>query len=396
MSSTIVVSCGWGDEGKGRLVDYLAREAQVIARYNGGGNAGHTIRVGDYQLVTHYLPSGILHPRKTVVLGHGMVIDPAALLEEIAALPLEHADILISKKAHVILPQLCQLDVDREQHSLTPIGTTGKGIGPAYEFKARRLGLRMGDLLDPDLVASQLEALLEETSIPPASLKESLRELRNYGLRLRRYLTDTQDYIYHCETEFNLPLLCEGAQGTMLDIDHGSYPYVTSSTAVAGGAVTGLGVNPRQIDSIIGVTKAYATRVGHGPFPTELTSPALTARLREWGHEWGATTGRPRRCGWLDLNVLRYAKRVNHLDCLALTKLDVIGQLPSINVGVDTVDGAVIYTSVSGWQEDISHCRQWEELPPLAQEYVRMIEQQVELPVKYLSVGPERDQMIEL
>jgi adenylosuccinate synthase len=422
MPSLVVVGAQWGDEGKGKVVDLYAEQADVVVRYGGGANAGHTLVIDGVKLVTHLLPSGILHPGTLCVLADGMVIEPETLLEEIAAaktrgLLRSDADLLISRRAHVILPYHKQLEALREKRAHA-IGTTLRGIGPAYEAKAARRGIRIGDLAAPARLAALIEQNLDEVGAvirhlggtPPAAGPLCEAALAA-GARLAGYVGDAGATIDRALAA-GKNVLFEGAQGTLLDLDHGTYPFVTSSATVAAGACLGAGIGPGRIDGVIGIAKAYTTRVGAGPFPTEL--PDADARaLREAGSEFGATTGRPRRCGWLDVPALRLAVRVNGLTGLALTKLDVLCGLPAISVCISyRLDGQVVselpmdaadldrlepeYETFPGWTEETSHARTLADLPPRARAYVEAIAARVGVDLVLVSVGPERNATIRL
>ncbi|HYJ10693.1 MAG TPA: adenylosuccinate synthase [Polyangiaceae bacterium] len=423
MSCVVIVGAQWGDEGKGKIVDIYTEFADVVVRYAGGPNAGHTLVVGDDKLVVRLLPSGILRPQTRCVLAQGMVIDPEVLLGEVDELIRRgHKDVekrlSVSDRAHLILPYHVLVDTLREA---TPggIGTTKKGIGPAYEDKARRTGVRAGDLRDPVRLGERIRAAL--TAWAPTikalggqvpSAEEILNKLMSCAERVVPLLGNTSHLVDQAVREGKRVML-EGAQGTLLDIDHGTYPFVTSSSAVAGGASIGVGIGPNRISTVLGITKAYATRVGAGPFPTELDD-GDGQHLRNVGVEFGSVTGRPRRTGWLDLPALRYAARVNGLDGLALTKLDVMTGLSRILVCVayDTPEGrsedfpidyldqpgAVkpVYEEMAGWSEKLDGVRVLDELPKAARAYVRFLEEGAKVPLYLLSVGPRRSETIVL
>jgi adenylosuccinate synthase len=423
MSCVVIVGAQWGDEGKGKIVDIYTEFAEVVVRYAGGPNAGHTLVVGDDKLVVRLLPSGILRPQTRCVLAQGMVIDPDVLLGEVDELIRRgHRDVekrlCVSDRAHLILPYHVLVDTLREA-APGGIGTTKKGIGPAYEDKARRTGVRAGDLRDPARLGERVRAALEAWAptirhlggaVPSA--EEILSKLEASGKRVLPLLANTSQ-IVDAAVRAGKRVMLEGAQGTLLDIDHGTYPFVTSSSAVAGGASIGTGIGPNRISSVLGITKAYATRVGSGPFPTELND-GDGQHLREVGAEFGSVTGRPRRTGWLDLPALRYASRVNGLDGLALTKLDVLTGLSRILVCVayDTpegrtedfpidlldVPGAVkpVYEEMAGWSEKLDGVRVLDELPQAARAYVRFLEEGAKVPLYLLSVGPRRSETIVL
>lgn len=422
MSAVTVIGAQWGDEGKGKVVDRLALRADVVVRFQGGNNAGHTLVVGGEKTVVHLVPSGILNPFVTNVIGHGVVVDPAVLLDELDFLKakgvLESAEqLVISERAAVITPYHIELDKRREERlGAGKIGTTGRGIGPAYEDVAARRAVRVGDLLDPERLGRRLDRVLDERNaviawlggktFDRAELAESLLAL---GQRLRPYVGDA-GRIVRQRLAAGQKVLFEGAQGVLLDVLHGTYPYVTSSHTVSGAVATGVGVPPSAIGAVVAVVKAYSTRVGGGPFPTELTD-ALGDEIRTRGAEFGATTGRPRRCGWLDLAALRYSHAVCGYSALALTKLDVLSGLEELRVCVAyMVDGErtdelpvddvaiahaePIYETLPGWSEDITGARKLEELPENARRYVRFIEDVVGVPVKLIGVGPGRNEAI--
>ncbi|MGB8329263.1 MAG: adenylosuccinate synthase [Polyangiales bacterium] len=420
MSALVVVGAQWGDEGKGKVVDLYTPYADLVVRYAGGANAGHTLVVGGEKLVLHLIPSGILHEPTRCVVGQGTVIDPAVFLKEIETLSDRGVStlgrLLVSQRAHVVLPQHKLIDALREKKSNEAIGTTKRGIGPCYEDKVARRGVRMGDLLDADRLRRLLDANLEcwrpvavdlGGTLPDAD--EITKQYLELGEALRAYIGDAAA-IVRSSIRGNEKILLEGAQGTMLDIDNGTYPFVTSSSAVAGGACAGAGIGPTHIRRAIGIAKAYTTRVGGGPFPTELHD-ATGQRLRDAGAEYGSTTGRPRRCGWLDLVALRHAVAVNGLDELAITKLDVLTAMPALEVcvayeldgtrltyppyqGIDLVEP--IYETLEGWNEDLASCRTRSDLPPAAQRYLGRIEQEVGCRVGVVSVGPDREDTADL
>jgi adenylosuccinate synthase len=420
MSALVVVGAQWGDEGKGKVVDLYAPYADLVVRYAGGANAGHTLVVGGEKLILHLIPSGILHEQTTCVVGQGTVVDPAVLLKEIEALTARgvatEGRLLVSQRAHVVLPHHKLIDELREKKSGGAIGTTKRGIGPCYEDKVGRRGIRMGDLLDAERLRSNLDANLEcwrpvaedlGGTLPSAD--EIVKRYAVLGEALRNYIGDAAAVV-RASVQADEKILLEGAQGTMLDIDNGTYPFVTSSNAVAGGACAGAGIGPTHIRQAVGIAKAYTTRVGGGPFPTELED-ATGQQLRDAGAEYGSTTGRPRRCGWLDLVALRHAVAVNGLDELAITKLDVLSALPELKVCVAyELDGkrldyppyerveAVqpIYETLQGWEEDLSSCRTRGDLPAAAQEYLARIEQEVGCLVGVVSVGPDREDTADL
>lgn len=423
MSNVVIIGAQWGDEGKGKLVDMLSQELDVIVRFQGGNNAGHTIKVGDEQTILHLIPSGILHKGKVCLIGNGVVCDPEVFLMEIDKLAARQVDVSparlkISKKTHLILAYHKALDIAREKHKAgNKIGTTGRGIGPCYEDKMARVGVRAGDLTNPALVRTKIEAALHEKNAlftglygePALTVDGVYNELMALAPRLVPYLADVSTEIDKAWAK-GQRVLFEGAQGTHLDIDHGTYPFVTSSNTVAGNAAAGSGASPRSLDCIMGIVKAYTTRVGSGPFPTELED-ATGEQLRSQGHEFGATTGRPRRCGWLDIVILRESIRLNGLTDIALTKLDVMQGLPTLKICTaytyngETVNfppqeegglGEVtpIYEEMPGFTEDITQCTSWDALPDTVRKYILRIEELCGVPVTYVSLGPDRDQTI--
>jgi adenylosuccinate synthase len=422
MPNIVIAGAQWGDEGKGKVVDLLTGKVQVVARYNGGHNAGHTILVGQDRYVLHLIPSGILHPGILCVMGNGMVIDPWALEKEIGELRDRGVavddNLIVSDRAHLILPHHRALEaMAEEMRGERKIGTTLRGIGPAYEDKAGRRGVRLTDLLRPaDLPPKLAEARRHYEQIcrgagrtPEVDWDRLVSDLAGFGERLRPRIADTS-HVLHREIARGYSVLFEGAQATLLDMDHGTYPYVTSSSAVAGGALTGLGIAPSRIDGVIGIAKAYTTRVGAGPLPSEIGG-ALEQDIRDRGHEYGASTGRPRRCGWFDAVVVRYSIRVNGFDSVALTKLDVLDHLAEIKVCVayrhqgQTIrempaDLAVleacepIYETLPGWSEDTSRVREFGGLPKAAQRYVDRLAEMVGGEIGIVSTGPERESTI--
>jgi adenylosuccinate synthase len=425
MTNVVVVGAQWGDEGKGKVVDIYTEFADDVVRYQGGNNAGHTLVVGDEKIVLHLIPSGVLHPGKRCIIGNGVVLDPEVFIREITNLKskgrlADDACLLLSESLHIIMPYHKRIDIAREVKSgAQKIGTTGRGIGPAYEDKIGRRGIRLMDLLDRQLFTRKLKEALEEKNIilekllgaEPFTFEEIFDQYSDYAEILRKYCADTT-LILHRDIKAGKKALFEGAQGTLLDVDHGTYPYVTSSSTCAGGACTGAGVSPRDIHEIVGISKAYITRVGSGPFPTELED-AAGEKLRQTGHEFGATTGRPRRCGWFDALVTRYAVRLNGLTGIALTKLDVLDDFDTIRICTGySYEGRVldelpanlevfgkcrpIYEEMPGWKADISGARTFAELPEKAQTYVRRLEELSGCPIVLVSVGPRRDQTIML
>jgi len=421
MPATVIVGAQWGDEGKGKITDMLAQRADLVARYNGGDNAGHTVVYKGQTFRLHHIPSGILYPNVTCILGNGMVVNPKRLCEELDELASKGVDVSpsrlkVSGRAHLVLPIHIALDrAEEAARGRGAIGTTYRGIGPAYSDKFARRGIRVADLLEedfPERVKRALERgnrLLELYGFEPIDVASAVQEQVECARRLAPYVEDTSWLINKALSE-GKKVLCEGAQGTFLDIDHGTYPYVTSSYPVAGGALVGLGIGPRWIERVIGVAKAYTTRVGGGPFPTELTDE-IGERLAEVGREYGTTTGRRRRTGWLDMVALRYAIMVNGITELAITKLDVLTGIDPVKVCVAyRINGEEterfplstealsrcepVYIEVPGWQEDISGARSFGELPAPAQNYIRLIEELAQVPVRIISVGPEREEVI--
>jgi adenylosuccinate synthase len=423
MSNVVIVGAQWGDEGKGKIVDLFTSWADVVVRFQGGANAGHTLVVGGTKTVLHLVPSGVLHPGKRCFIGNGVVVDPEALSQEIDVLKsrgllVDPQQLMVSENAHVIFPYHKRIDIGREEKSgRKKIGTTGRGIGPCYEDKVARRGIRMRDLLKPEVLRDRLKERIGEANAQIAALGgEQVKletvhaEAARLGHKLAEYVGDASEKLAH-EVTRGKAVLFEGAQGTMLDVDHGTYPYVTSSNTVAGNAAVGAGLGPTSIHSVIGITKAYTTRVGNGPLPTELDD-ATGERLRTVGAEFGATTGRPRRCGWMDALVLRYAARVNGLSGLALTKLDVLTGFDKVQVAVAyklpsgktlqefpsdpelLASAEPVYEELPGWKEPIGDLRQYEELPANARRYVERVEQLVGVEAIAVSVGAERTQTI--
>ena len=421
MAAVVLVGAQWGDEGKGKITDFLAEKADMVVRYQGGSNAGHTVVVGEAEFKLHLVPSGILYAEKTCVVGNGVVIDPKVLLEELRGLRergVQMGKLLISSNAQVIMPYHRLLDALEEQaRGAQKIGTTGRGIGPAYMDKAARTGIRMVDLLDEEVFAAKLQRNLSEKNrlltkiygAEPLDFAATYSEYLAYAAQLRPFVTDTSLAI-HKGIQLGRKILFEGAQGTLLDLDHGTYPYVTSSHPIAGGACIGAGVGPTAIDRVIGVVKAYTTRVGEGPFPTELLDET-GARIQQNGREFGTTTGRARRCGWFDAVIARYSVRVSGISDFAVTKLDVLTGLDKIKICVAyDVNGErvtdfpqsqklfaaakPIYEELPGWQEDISKVTRFAGLPAAAQNFVRRIEALTGVPATLVAVGPGRNQTI--
>jgi adenylosuccinate synthase len=422
MPNIVIAGAQWGDEGKGKIVDLLSARVQVVARYNGGHNAGHTVIVDGRKFVLHLIPSGILHPGILCLIGNGVVIDPVAFereCAELAAAGVEIGDnLLVSERAHLILPHHRGLEaLSEEQRGARKIGTTLRGIGPAYEDKAGRRGVTAGDLLRPAALPEKLaearrhyeEVLRGASRQPDVDWQKLYAELAAFGERHRRRIVDTS-LVLQRQMAQGYSVLFEGAQATLLDLDHGTYPYVTCSAAAAGGAATGSGVGPTRIDGVLGVAKAYCTRVGTGPFPSETTGAEAEA-IRERGGEYGATTGRPRRCGWFDAVAVRYSVRVNGFDTLALTKLDVLDELESIPVCTGyRFEGETlcelpsdtwvleacepVYEMMAGWKAPTAAVREWRELPENARRYVERLSELVGTEVGIVSTGPDRQQTI--
>jgi len=423
MANTVIIGAQWGDEGKGKIVDMLSAQSQVIVRFQGGNNAGHTIKVKGEETILHLIPSGILHEGKVCLIGNGVVLDPTAFLGELDALAARGVDVSparlgISKKTHLIMPYHKSLDKAREaKRAGQKIGTTGRGIGPCYEDKAARVGLRAGDLSDPELVRRKVSHALQEKNILLQELYKFdaldantvCEELLALAPRLLPYLCDVEARI-HEAVQDGQDVLFEGAQGIHLDIDHGTYPFVTSSNTVAGNAAIGSGIGPKHLNRVIGIVKAYTTRVGSGPFPTELMDDT-GSYLQTKGHEFGATTGRPRRCGWLDAVILRETVRLNGLTDIALTKLDVLQNLPVLRICVayeyegkrldylPQEEGALgrvtpVFEEMPGFEEDICQCSSFDALPATVQAYVKRIEELISVRASIISVGADRRQTI--
>ncbi len=417
MSVQVVVGAQWGDEGKGKIVDLLSQQVDVVARYQGGANAGHTIVFGDTKVILHLIPSGILHPTVQCVIGNGTVIDPVALMEEIEMLHAMGVDttgrLFISHKAHLIMPYHKLLDAAREK-AAGSIGTTGRGIGPAYFDKATRVGIRIVDLLDRSTFEEKLRRNIEEKDqllqkiygADPIDVEAIMDEYLTFDKKIDPYITDTTTFL-HNALHSGKSILAEGAQGALLDLDHGTYPFVTSSNPTSGGACTGLGIAPTSITSVLGVVKAYSTRVGNGPFPTELMD-ADGELLREQGNEYGTTTGRDRRCGWLDIPALKYSIMVNGISSIALTKMDVLGAFKEIKICTGyTIDGSPAkyfpadgrtlesveceYITMPGWQSSLDGIRTFHDLPAEARAYVEKIEELTDCHVSWISTSPARE-----
>jgi adenylosuccinate synthase len=419
--ATVIVGAQWGDEGKGKVVDLLARESDIVARYQGGPNAGHTVIADGEKWKFHHMPSGILSG-KTCVLGAGVVIDPETFVRELDGLEARGVStepVRVSGNAHLIMPWHVALDQASERRlGKLKIGTTRRGIGPCYADKAARLGIRVQDLLDAKILRQKIEVALAEKNVwlervygaKPLALEDVAERYERFAQRLRPYVADTSLLIDRALRDGEA-VLCEGAQGTLLDLDHGTYPFVTSSNPLAGAAATGLGIGPNRIDAVLGVAKAYVTRVGEGPFPTEIEG-SDQERVRDLGHEFGTTTGRERRCGWLDLVALRYAVRVNGITALALTKLDVLSAFARLPVcvryrlenGGETAEFPAhqsdfhhcrpVYETLPGWSEPIETVEDFDDLPDAARAYVEFVEQQLEVDVILVGTGAERERVL--
>jgi len=401
-SNTLILGLQWGDEGKGKIVDALSKEVYAVCRFQGGHNAGHTIKVNDKQTVLHLTPSGILHPNVNCVIGNGVVLSLEALDKEINGLIDTGISFdnrfYVSSGCALILPS--HISIDKIRDKKESIGTTGRGIGPSYEDKIARRAVRFGDIGNQDILRQKVELLVsyhnrllvELYNEKPHDIEDVISEIMSYKHLYDKYCTDTQGLIYDWVKD-DKSLLFEGAQGTLLDIDHGTYPYVTSSSTTAGGVSTGLGLGPKYIDRIIGISKAYCTRVGEGPFPTELFDDN-GKMLAEKGHEFGATTGRPRRCGWLDLFALKKAVFTNSVTDICLTKLDVMDEFSEIKVCVEYENEEPVYKTFRGWDSSTVGISAFEDLPIQAQEYINFIEDFVGCRISYVSTGPSRNQTI--
>jgi len=401
-SNTLILGLQWGDEGKGKIVDALSKEVHAVCRFQGGHNAGHTIKVNDKQTVLHLTPSGILHPNVNCVIGNGVVLSLEALDKEINGLIDTGISFdnrfYVSSGCALILPS--HISIDKIRDKKESIGTTGRGIGPSYEDKIARRAVRFGDIGNEDILRQKVELLVsyhnrllvELYNEKPHDIEDVISEIMSYKHLYDKYCTDTQGLIYDWVKD-DKSLLFEGAQGTLLDIDHGTYPYVTSSSTTAGGVSTGLGLGPKYIDRIIGISKAYCTRVGEGPFPTELFDDN-GKMLAEKGHEFGATTGRPRRCGWLDLFALKKAVFTNSVTDICLTKLDVMDEFSEIKVCVEYQNEEPVYKTFRGWDSSTVGISAFEDLPIQAQEYINFIEDFVGCRISYVSTGPSRNQTI--
>ncbi len=424
MAIRVVVGAQWGDEGKGKIVDLLSKDADYVVRYQGGANAGHTLEFDDKKIVLHLIPSGIFNGDATCIIGNGVVIDPFALLEEIKEVEAIGGDIKnrlkISSSAHVILPYHQLLDQVKEEHrGDDAIGTTGRGIGPAYVSKVSRVGIRMSDLLHPKALRKKVqdnildinEALQHVYKHDPIEADSIIDDLLEAADTIRPYITNTSALL-HDAIENGDEILLEGAQGSLLDVDHGTYPFVTSSCPTSGGACTGSAIPPTAINKVMGITKAYCTRVGNGPFPTELTNDA-GEKLREAGQEFGATTGRPRRCGWIDLVALKYAVRLNGMNEITLTKLDILDDFEEIKLCTsyniegeetdvfpldlpDVENIEPVFKTMPGWNESLENCATVEEFPKAAKDYLQFIEDYLGVELTILSKGPKRSETIVL
>ena len=424
MPVSVIIGAQWGDEGKGKIADLLGAEVDIVARYQGGANAGHTIAWDDTTVVLHLVPSGVFQPDTTCVIGNGVVIDPRALVEEIETIAGMGYDLrgrlLISHHAHLIMPYHKRLDQAKEQHlDDSAIGTTGRGIGPAYIDKYGRSGIRVADLLDRDVLCKKLKRNIEEKNtvlreiygVDELDVDKIIEEYVEFDKLIDPYVTDTSFYLNQA-IEDGKHVLAEGAQGCLLDVDFGTYPFVTSSSPTVGGCCTGLGIPPTSIERVIGIAKAYTTRVGNGPFPTELED-ALGETLRTEGAEFGATTGRPRRCGWLDLVALRYAAMINGMTHLAITKLDVLSAFETVSAATSySLDGSEttrfrsdshelsrvkpILEHFPGWNQAIDDADSWSDLPDEARNYLTFVSDYVGIPISHISTGPKRSETISL
>ncbi|HLA00285.1 MAG TPA: adenylosuccinate synthase [Thermodesulfovibrionales bacterium] len=424
MSNIVIVGAQWGDEGKGKVVDFLSEKADVIARYQGGNNAGHTVVINNEKFILHLIPSGILRKGKTCIIGNGVVVDPASLIEEIEKLKGRGVkvdkNLLLSKNAHLIMPYHMAIDRESERcRGNKNIGTTGRGIGPAYADKMARRGIKVVDLLHPSTFREKLSVNLPDINfllekryrVSGFKIEDICRAYMGYAKKLAAYIADT-DIIINEMISQKRNVLFEGAQGTLLDIDHGTYPYVTSSNSVAGGACTGIGIGPTKISKVLGIVKAYTTRVGSGPFPTEIKG-ALGEEIREKGGEYGATTGRPRRCGWLDIVVLRHAARINGLTGVAVTKLDVLDSITTLKIctsykykgkiykefpkEIGIIEGCTpLYEEVKGWSTSTVGITDFAKLPYTAKAYIRKIQSMLGVEIQLISTGQKRDEIIQI
>jgi adenylosuccinate synthase len=419
----VVVGAQWGDEGKGRIVDLIAEKVDVVVRYQGGSNAGHTIVTNGQTIILHHIPSGILREGKLSVIGNGVVVDPQIFLEEIerlraAGYKVDEENLKLSDRAHVVMPYHKQVDIAREEKmGRNRIGTTGRGIGPVYEDKVARRGIKVGDLLHPESFSARLRAVLEERNLyltrvlqkEPLEFEKIFEEYIRYGEQIKGFVTDTSKLLNDL-IDKRKSILFEGAQGALLDVDFGTYPYVTSSSAGSGGACTGTGVGPTKIDMVLGVAKAYTTRVGEGPFPSEI-SGEIGEKLRESGGEYGSTTGRPRRCGWFDAVSLRYSARVNGITAIALTKLDVLSKFNKIKIctaykyrgeiikdfpsHIEILKNCLpVYEEIDGWEKDLSDVKDIKDLPYQARAYIDRIQEATGVPIWIVSLGASREKVI--
>lgn len=423
MSNTIIVGAQWGDEGKGKVIDLLAEKADYVVRYQGGNNAGHTVVINNQEFILHLIPSGILHPGKICLIGNGVVVDPAALLEEITMLKKRGIEVdknlLISDQAHIIFPYHKLLDVLKEnKKGNTKIGTTGRGIGPCYVDKIARSGIRLADILNKKVLKEKLQANLKEKNDilknvyghQELNFTQIYNQYLNYAKEIKKFAC-CGPLVLNGAIKKKKNILFEGAQGTLLDVDHGTYPYVTSSNATSGGACTGTGVSPDKIDKVIGVVKAYTTRVGEGPFPTEF-GPDLMEQIRQKGNEFGATTRRPRRCGWFDAVITRHSCLINGINQIAVTKLDVLDDLPKIKIctayrykgkiykyfpsDIEILKScAPIYEEHAGWTEDTSGITRYQDLPLNARRYLNRLSHLLETRIILVSIGSQRHQTLQ-
>ena len=418
MSVTVLVGSQWGDEGKGKIVDILSENYDIVTRYQGGANAGHTVEIGSSKYILHLIPSGILREEVICVIGNGVVIDPTALLDEIALLEKNNIKVddrlLISHNAHLIMPYHKLLDLIQESGE-NKIGTTGRGIGPCYIDKYARKGIKIVDLLNKKALEEKIRKNLEEKNNllkkvyekEELNVEEIINQYLEFDKKIDKYIKDVPAYLNNAIAK-GKSILLEGAQGALLDVDHGTYPFVTSSSPTSGGACTGTGIPPNKIDNVIGIVKAYTTRVGNGPFPTELLD-ADGEKLRKIGVEYGATTGRPRRCGWFDAFLVNYSVMINGIDEVAITKLDVLSDFSEIKVCTGyKLEGKIlksfptdferlqtitpVYETLKGWNKDISNCRSYDDLPNQTKEYLDFISQKAGMKIKIVSIGPKRDQ----
>jgi len=422
MSNVVIVGAQWGDEGKGKIVDLLTRYADVVVRFQGGNNAGHTIVLQGEKFVFHLIPSGILYDNKKCMIGSGVVVDPAVLIDEMTELKKrgylkDDSQLMVSEEAHLILPYHRRIDLARDR--IFKIGTTGRGIGPAYEDKVARSGIRMGDLLDEEVFYEKLKANLLQKNLylsevlkeKPFEISQVFEEYLRFKSQIGKYVKDTSLILYD-EIQKGKHILFEGAQGALLDVDHGTYPYVTASNTVAGNACAGSGIGPTMIDSVIGVAKAYTTRVGEGPFPTELKDE-IGEKIRKQGGEYGATTGRPRRCGWFDAVVVNHAIRISGIQETTITKLDVLNDFDKVKICVGyRSNGKIIqhipsnlktlencepvYEELDGWKSEIKVAKKISDLPIQAQRYLKRVEELIHVKITMVSIGSERNETIEI